>query len=350
MINKSFWKGKKVFLKGHTGFKGSWMSMWLSELGADVFGYSLAPESSPNHYSILNLEDRIHSTIGDIRDLEKLKRKMKIANPEILIHMAAQPLVRRSYHDPVDTYSTNVMGTVNVLESARQCPDLKVIVNVTTDKVYENLELDVPFKERDRLGGFDPYSNSKACSELITSSYRSSFLKDSQVKIVTARAGNVIGGGDWSEDRLIPDIVRACEKKTIVDIRNPNAIRPWQHVLESINGYLKLVEYVDSHDSFETSWNFGPGATDFMTVGEVLKFIQNEIPEMELKFRLNQSDLYESQILKLDNSQALNRLGWKSRWSYSQAIKNTMDWYLKFSKGGSSFDMTLEQIKQFEGS
>jgi CDP-glucose 4,6-dehydratase len=345
MINKNFWKNKKVFLTGHTGFKGSWMCLWLNELGAVVHGYSLAPITNPSLYELAGIGKRIKSsTIGDIRDLEKLKASMTAANPDVVIHMAAQPLVRKSYRDPVETYSTNVMGTVNLLEAVKACPNVKVTINVTTDKVYENKELDVPFKEEDRLGGFDPYSNSKACSELVTASYRSAF----DLKVVTARAGNVIGGGDWSEDRLIPDIIRAYTKKETVTIRSPRAIRPWQHVLESLAGYLELTEYLYRTDKdYIESWNFGPGTEDFMTVGDIMNVIKTELPHMGLKFETKEAYLHEAQILKLDNTLAKNNLNWSSHWPAKTAIHKTFEWYEKLLSGTDAYEITLSQIQDF---
>lgn len=349
MINKNFWKNKKVFLTGHSGFKGSWLALWLNELGADVYGYSLAPITNPSLFELTDLAKRVHSTIGDIRDFSALQKAIKSADPDIVIHMAAQPLVRKSYRDPIETYSTNVMGTVNILEAVKSCSNVKVVINVTTDKVYENKELDIPFKEEDRLGGFDPYSNSKACSELVTSSYRSSFFAESNIKVVTARAGNVIGGGDWSEDRLIPDIIRAYTKKETVTIRSPKAIRPWQHVLESLAGYLELTEYLYKADKdFIHSWNFGPGTSDFMTVGDIVNFVKKELPHMELNFEIKEANLHEAQILKLDNSLAKEKLNWSSNWNAKKAIKKTFEWYEGYSGGKNAMEITIAQIREFD--
>ena len=349
MINKVFWNNKKVFVTGHTGFKGSWLCLWLKELGAEVHGYSLAPITNPSLFELAGISNLIKSsTFGDIRDFEKLKRCMADAAPDIVIHMAAQPLVRKSYRDPIETYSTNVMGTVNFLEAVKVCPTVKAVINVTTDKVYENKELDKPFKEEDRLGGFDPYSNSKACSELVTSSYRSSFFSQSGLKVVAARAGNVIGGGDWSEDRLIPDIIRAYTQKEKVTIRSPRAIRPWQHVLESLAGYLTLAEYLYAQKSdYIESWNFGPGTEDFMTVGEIINFIKNDIPEMKLEFEVKEADLHEAQILKLDNTLAKKNLNWSSHWNAKTAIRKTLDWYYQYLNGKNPYELTMAQIREF---
>lgn len=349
MIKKEFWKNKKVFVTGHTGFKGSWLCLWLHHLGAEVHGFSLSPITTPSLFELAGVANLIKcSTIGDIRDFEKLKAVMSSANPEIVIHMAAQPLVRKSYRDPIETYSTNVMGTVNLLEAVKFSSNAKVVINVTTDKVYENKDMDVPFKEEDRLGGFDPYSNSKACSELVTSSYRSSFFADNRLKVVTARAGNVIGGGDWSEDRLIPDIIRAYNKKEKVIIRNPGAIRPWQHVLESIAGYLELAQHLSLADNdYIQSWNFGPGTEDFMTVGDIINFIKNDVPQMALEFEIKESDLHEAQILKLDNTLAKNKLNWSSHWNARTAIRKTLDWYEQYYNGANVLELTLSQIREF---
>lgn len=349
MINRDFWKNKKVFLTGHTGFKGSWLSLWLTELGAKVYGYSLEPITSPSLFSLASVGKRITSSvIGDIRDYEKLSNALKKASPEIVIHMSAQPLVRKSYRDPIETYSSNVMGTVNILEAVRNTSSIEVVINVTTDKVYENKELDKPFNEEDRLGGFDPYSNSKACSELVTSSYRSSFLSQAGVKVVTARAGNVIGGGDWSEDRLIPDIIRAFTNKEKVTIRSPKAIRPWQHVLESLTGYLALVEYLYRTDNhFIEAWNFGPGTEDFKTVGDIISIVQSDFPHMNLQFEIKEANLHEAQILKLDNALAKQHLKWASHWSVKTAINKTFEWYEKYLNGADAYELTLSQIREF---
>lgn len=348
MINKEFWQGKRVFLTGHTGFKGSWLSLWLSQLGAEVHGYSLKPICEPNLFDTAKVVNKVNNTFGDIRDLKKLSETIQRANPEVIFHMAAQALVRESYHNPVDTYEINVMGTVNLLEAARSCRSLKTIINITTDKVYENKEWAWPYRESDPLGGHDPYSNSKACSELVTSSYISSFFgKDSQVSIVTGRAGNVIGGGDWSTDRLMPDIVRAIQSKSALKIRNPKAIRPWQHVLESLNGYLELAQYLDKKDAKVRSLNFGPGRESFVSVEQILSYVQQRHPL--LKIEIESSNLHEAQILKLDNTLANELLGWKSKWSYIETLNKTFDWYERFHSGADALDITLAQIEDFSG-
>jgi CDP-glucose 4,6-dehydratase len=348
MINRSFWKNKRVLVTGHTGFKGSWLSLWLNELQADVHGFALKPETNPSLFDLAKVGSKITSTFGDIRDITSLKAAVEKADPEIIIHMAAQPLVRKSYQDPVETYSINVMGTVNLLEAARSAKNLKTIINVTTDKVYDNKEWVWPYRENDRLGGFDPYSNSKACSELVTSSYRSSFFDNTGVKVVTARAGNVIGGGDWAEDRLIPDIIRAYQSKTKIKIRNPKAIRPWQHVLESLSGYLQLAEHLHDNNDYLKSWNFGPGTADFITVGQILNYVQKEMKEINLNVEFEEPKVHEAQILKLDNSQARENLNWKSVWNYSDAITKTFAWYIDMYSGKDASEITLKQIKEFE--
>lgn len=349
MINRDFWKGKRVFLTGHTGFKGTWLCHWLTDLGAEVHGFALQPETTTNLFELTNIKSKMNSVLGDVRDFKELKKSIDGASPDIVIHMAAQPLVRRSYRDPIETFSTNVMGTVNLLEAARSQRSVKVIINVTTDKVYENKEWVWPYRETDRLGGFDPYSNSKACSELVTNSFRSSYFNDTQVKVVTARAGNVIGGGDWAEDRLVPDIIRSFEAKEAVKIRNKNAIRPWQHVLESLSGYLHLTEYLyKAGDNYLPAWNFGPGTGDFMTVGALVETVQKEVPGLGLKFELNAPTVHEAQILKLDNAQAREHLGWKNQWDYKTAIRQTFGWYAEYFSGKNPVDITLAQLREFE--
>lgn len=277
-LSPKFWAGKRVFLTGHTGFKGSWLSLWLNSMGADLTGFALQPSSTPNLFELANIENDMTSIIGDIRDFDQIKKAINLARPEIVIHMAAQPLVRYSYQNPLETYATNVMGTLHLFESLRETIGLKVILNVTSDKCYENKEQGKAFKEEDPIGGYDPYSSSKGCAELVTSSYRSSFFNINEynithnVAMASARAGNVIGGGDWSKDRLIPDFVRALDKTEALNIRNPKAVRPWQHVLEPLAGYLALSERLYSDGiRFAEAWNFGPDESDAKTVMCVAK-------------------------------------------------------------------------------
>ncbi|MGG2084579.1 CDP-glucose 4,6-dehydratase [Lysinibacillus pakistanensis] len=349
MINTSFWKGKKIFLTGHTGFKGSWLSIWLNELGAIVHGYALEPNTDPSLFKLAGVENLIESTIADIQDLQRLKKTMIEFQPDIVIHMAAQPLVRESYTNPIDTYSINVMGTAHVLESVRYSSTVKAVINVTTDKVYENKEWVWGYREEDRLGGYDPYSNSKACSELVTSSYINSFFNPNDyekhgVAIATARSGNVIGGGDWATDRLIPDVMRAVVKQEEIIIRNPNAIRPWQHVLEPLLGYLILAEKLYLNGiKWSGAWNFGPDFCD-MKVQELLDvFLANFETKCNIKYEL--TNIHEAQLLKLSCDKAKNILGWKPLFSTEEAISQTSQWYKNTLTTNQYLEYTLQQIR-----
>lgn len=351
MINKEFWKNKKVLITGHTGFKGSWLSIWLHELGANVCGYSLEPNTEPSLFKLANIEQLLHSNIGDIRDLPHLQQVFSEFEPEIVFHMAAQPLVRESYVNPVDTYSTNVMGTVNILESVRFCPSVKAIVNVTTDKVYENKEWNWGYREIDRLGGYDPYSNSKACSELVTSSYTSSFFNPEKyeqhgVAVGTARAGNVIGGGDWSKDRLIPDIIKSINNNEKIIIRNPSAVRPWQHVLEPLQGYLMLAEklYLEGV-KWNGAWNFGPKESN-LTVKELLNiFIANINKKIDIEY--TQSILQETNILKLNCEKAMTSLKWIPRADSNTNVLKALRWYERYNQGEDALSITCSQISEW---
>lgn len=346
-VNSVFWKGKKVYLTGHTGFKGSWLSLWLQNMGALVKGYSLDVNTQPSLFYEANVAKEMDSEIGDIRDLEYLTKSMTDFNPDILIHMAAQPLVRLSYKEPVETYSTNVIGTVNVLEAARKCKDLKAIVCVTTDKCYENKEWEWGYRENEPMGGHDPYSSSKGCAELVASAYRRSFFSSEETaSLATARAGNVIGGGDWAEDRLIPDILRAFEKSEQVPIRNPLSTRPWQHVLEPLSGYLVLAQelYLNG-DEFAEGWNFGPKDEDCKPVSWI-------IDEMVKYWGVNASwvldknnNPHEAGFLKLDCSKALNRLKWKPKWNLQFALKLIVDWHKLYINGADIKKQCLREIK-----
>lgn len=353
MINKDFWKNKKVFLTGHTGFKGSWLSIWLHELGASVYGYALDSNTNPSLFELANVKKIVESTFGDIRDLQALKSAMQAFQPDIIIHMAAQPLVRESYENPVDTYSTNLMGTVNVLESVRFCPSVKAIINVTTDKVYENKEWVWGYRETDRLGGFDPYSNSKACSELVTSSYMNSFFNPNEYKhhgvaIATARAGNVIGGGDWARDRLIPDIIRAIERDEKIIIRNPNAVRPWQHVLEPLCGYLMLAEKLYSEGpKWNGAWNFGPDESNLKSVSSIVTDLIKLLNYSPSNLKLIPSNLHEAQLLVLENSKSRKYLNWVPKLNYEQTLKMVFEWYSTMKNEKSTFEICLKQINDF---
>lgn len=325
------YKNKRVLVTGHSGFKGSWLSLWLKNLGASVFGISLPPDTCPNHFELLNLD--IESYYFDIRDALKLRKKIAEINPDIIFHLAAQPLVRRSYSSPLETWETNVMGTANLLEACRYLDKLSAVVIITTDKCYENKEQREGYKETDQLGGHDPYSASKAGSELVASSYRKSFFNNpSDALIATARAGNVIGGGDWSEDRLIPDLFRAMEKNHDLEIRSPTSTRPWQHILDCLSGYLALgKKLLDENKDFADSWNFGPGLDGNKRVIDLLEEIKQDLPS--IRWRL--SDLphpHEANLLYLDCEKAIEKLEWKPVWSFNETVKNTSNWYKSWLK------------------
>jgi CDP-glucose 4,6-dehydratase len=342
----NFWKDKRVLITGHTGFKGSWLSFWLNSLGAKVCGYSLLPETNPNLFENLNLENLIESNIGDIRDLSNFSQTITDFQPDIVFHLAAQPLVRRSYREPIETYTTNVIGTINILEAIRQVDSVKSAVIITTDKVYENEERSFGYSENDRLGGFDPYSNSKACAELAVSSYRNSFFADGKCLIATARAGNVIGGGDWSEDRLLPDVFRSLIFGENLLIRNPNSVRPWQHTLEPLNGYMLLAEklFVGNKD-FANAWNFGPEDEDAKPVGFILDEIK-QIWDEEVNWQIAVGEHpHETNLLKLDSSKSKNELGWKPKLSLPEALKLTSDWYKAFKNKEDLIEITNKQIE-----
>ncbi|MEM7207700.1 MAG: CDP-glucose 4,6-dehydratase [Pseudomonadota bacterium] len=353
-MDRNFWSKKKVLVTGHTGFKGSWLSMWLSEAGADVAGYSLAPNTQPSLFELANVARRIESHIGDIRDLEKIKNVMQEFKPDIVVHMAAQPLVRHSYSDPLETYTTNVIGTANVFEAIRQCESVSVVVNVTTDKCYENKEWCWGYREIEPLGGHDPYSSSKACSELVTTTYQKCFLNEKTgVRLASARAGNVIGGGDWSADRLIPDFMRSMLSGNAVQIRNPRSIRPWQHVLEPLSGYLLLVQKLSASEGehYVGAWNFGPVSSEAKTVG----WIANELCSkwegaewLDVSGEPENADMHEANYLQLDCGKANMELNWWPRTNLNVALQWIVDWYQSFSRGEGMESKTLDQIAQFE--
>lgn len=348
-VNSKFWKGKKVFITGHTGFKGSWLSLWLQSMGAEIKGFSLAPRTLPSLYYEANVGEKMESVFGDIRDKDFVLDSMRQFNPDVVFHMAAQPLVRASYREPIDTYSTNIMGTIHVLEGARYCSNLRAIVNVTTDKCYANNEWDWGYRENEPMGGFDPYSSSKACSELVTNAYRSSFLKKSGIAVATARAGNVIGGGDWSEDRLIPDILNAFVNKEPVVIRNPNSIRPWQHVLEPLSGYLILAEklYINGHP-FAEGWNFGPYDQDVQPVLWIVEKMTSDWNHKE-KWKIDSDEQpHEANYLKLDISKAKNHLGWMPSWDLTVAIDKIIKWHKSWISGTNAQALCLRQINEFQ--
>ncbi|RII33944.1 CDP-glucose 4,6-dehydratase [Clostridium chromiireducens] len=321
-----FYNKKSVFITGNTGFKGSWLTKILIMAGAKVTGFSLIPNTNPSLFNIINIEDNINSIIGDIRDLEHLKKELYNSKPDIVFHLAAQPLVRESYKNPVYTYETNVIGTVNLLESIRNCKSVRSVVIVTTDKVYKNNEWDWGYREIDSLDGFDPYSNSKSCSELVTHSYINSFFSDQRVAISTARAGNVIGGGDFSEDRIIPDCIRAAIKKENILVRNPQSIRPYQHVFEALLGYLLIAEKQYDDKNFEGNYNIGPNEDGCVTTASLVETFCNSWGNINWTSRLEDTNFYESNLLKLDCSKIKNKLGWKPKLSIKEAIDLTIEW------------------------
>ena len=347
-MNPDFWKDRSVFLTGHTGFKGGWMTLALSQMGAKVSGYSLVSPTKPNFFSILKLKKYlVKSTIGNILDLKLLKKSIKEAKPSIVIHMAAQPLVHQSYKTPIETIMTNVIGTANIFEAAKDTNTIKAIINVTTDKCYENNEQLISYKENDRLGGHDPYSGSKACSELITATYRKSFLSKIDIHLASARAGNVIGGGDWSNDRLLPDFFRSLEVGKPMYVRSPNAIRPWQHVLEPISGYMKLAEkLVLNGKDYANAWNFGPNDDDAKSVGWVIDQLCNKIPGAHW-ITDKEKHPHESILLKLDSTKAKKYLDWKPKWDAELAIHKTIDWYKAWKKGKEMSSISISQIDEF---
>jgi len=346
--NPDFWRNKSVFLTGHTGFKGGWLTLWLSMLGAKVTGYALAPSTQPSFFSAVNLERHLtQNYLANINDYETLEAALATANPVIILHLAAQPLVRQSYAEPLETYQANVMGTANLLQAARHCSAVQAIVVVTSDKCYENQAWPWGYRETDTLGGYDPYSNSKACQELVVSAFRQSYLQDKGVAIATARAGNVIGGGDWSEDRLIPDAMRAHAAQACLTIRSPQATRPWQHVLEPLAGYLVLAEQLWVNPGLAGGWNFGPLDSDVRTVEEVLE-LTSQCLAGGLQWRVDTlAQPHEAQLLKLDCSKSMHLLSWKPRWGLEQALAYTCDWYRHFSAKRSAWEISQFQITRY---
>lgn len=346
-ITPSFWHGKKVFLTGHTGFKGSWLTEILLSFGAEVTGYALAPQGTPNHFDILNLAPRLKAHhIADIRDRTALANALQQAEPDIILHLAAQPLVRLSYEQPVETFDINIMGTLYLLEAARQTQNARACVVVTTDKCYLNEDTGKMFVEDDKLGGLDAYSASKAAAEIVAHCYNASFLKKTDLRMATARAGNVIGGGDWAADRLIPDVVRAAEKNTPVHIRSPQATRPWQHVLEPLRGYLQLAEKLYSGEGeYREGWNFGPKPEDIQPVSAVLTTLQKHLP-FDLQIDTNPQP-HEARTLALDIAKAAGRLGWTPQLRLQDALKMTGEWYKAHNSGQDAAALTRAQIREY---
>ncbi len=349
-VNPDFWRGKRVFLTGHTGFKGGWLCMLLRSLGATVHGYALTPPTTPSLFVEAGVEAMLAShTLADIRDLAALTDAMASADPDIVLHLAAQPLVRYSYREPVETFAVNVMGTVNLLEAVRQHGGVRAIVNVTTDKCYENREWLWPYRENEAMGGHDPYSASKGCAELVTAAYRSAFLAASGASVATARAGNVIGGGDWADDRLIPDFLRAIDRGVELVIRSPRATRPWQHVLEPLSGYLMLAERLYGNGAeYAEGWNFGPREEDAKPVEWLLGEFAKAFPGMS--WRTEAGTLHEAHYLSLDSSKAHHRLGWRPRWSLQTALVQTAAWHKAWRNGEDMAAFTQAQIELYNQS
>ena len=339
MMFENIYRQKKIFVTGHTGFKGSWLILWLLDLGAQVFGYSLEPPTEPNHYNLLSLP--VESIVGDIRDLSRVCQSIQSFKPDMVFHLAAQSLVRKSYGDPIGTFETNVIGTVNVLEACRQTDSVKAALIVTSDKCYENRDHISGYRETDPMGGHDPYSASKGCAELVTASYGRSFFsvesyqKTHQTLVASVRAGNILGGGDWGEDRLVPDIVRAASRNEKVLIRNPQAIRPWQHVMEPLAGYLLLgQQLLEGKRDFSGAWNFGPEERGHKNVLAVVKELQSYWPAIDFEIDSGGRDLHEADLLKLDCSKAHANLGWRPIWNDTKMLEKTVQWYREFYESG----------------
>ncbi len=354
-MNEAFWRGKRVFLTGHTGFKGSWLSLWLQSMGAELSGFALTPPTEPSLFEIAQVGKGMRSYVGDIRDFDALQAALVESKPEIVIHMAAQPLVRYSYDHPVETYATNVMGTIHLLEALRKLDTVRAIVNVTTDKCYENQEWAWGYREHEPMGGYDPYSNSKACAELVTSAYRSSFFNPERyaehgVALASARAGNVIGGGDWAKDRLIPDIVNAFSQGRTVSIRNPQAIRPWQHVMEPLRGYLMLAERLyEQGTAFAEGWNFGPNDVDAKPVEWIVRNLASKWGTGAAWQVEQDSALHEANYLKLDISKARSRLAWEPQLTLDEALGLIVDWYQGYNNKLDMRALVLQQLAMYNG-
>lgn len=349
MVDLSFFKGKKVFITGHTGFKGSWICEILKFAESEIIGYGLMPQSKPNLFTIIgnDNETSLQSIIGDVRDYEKLDSVLREYKPEIVIHLAAQPLVRESYKNPIYTYETNVMGTVNVLESIRNCDTVRSFLNVTTDKVYENKEWEWGYRENEPLDGHDPYSNSKSCSELITHSYKKSFFKNAAVAISTARAGNVIGGGDFSTDRILPDCIKAVCNRQLINLRNPNSIRPYQHVLEPLFAYLLIVKKQYETSDFSDYYNVGPNEDDCIKTRDLVDIFCDKWGSKKLWETRNTDDLHEANYLKLDCSKIKTKLNWSPCWDIEKAIEETVSWTKEYLAGNNMRKVMKQQILEY---
>ena len=347
-ISPSFWHSKKVLVTGHTGFKGSWLSLWLQTMGADLCGIALAPPTEPSLFAQAKVADGMRHQLADVRDFEKIKKIFQSFQPDIVLHLAAQPLVRESYKAPIETYSTNVMGTVHVLEASRRTKSVRAVINVTTDKCYENREWVWGYRENEPIGGHDPYSSSKGCSELVSAAYRKSFFEDAEIQVATARAGNVIGGGDWARDRLIPDIIKSIQENIPTKIRNPNAIRPWQHVLEPLSGYLLLAEGLyNKKDGMSGAWNFGPRDEDAQNVQWVANELSKKMGQSPIFLPDPKNHPHEANFLKLDISKAKNKLGWEPRWSLNTALDRIVDWNRSLNQKEDIRKKSVSQILEY---
>jgi CDP-glucose 4,6-dehydratase len=348
VINPDFWRGKRVLLTGHTGFKGSWLGLWLQSMDAIVCGVALPPPSTPALFDVARVAEGMEHQIADIRDFDTLLPKVTEFEPEIVLHLAAQPLVRLSYHEPVETYATNVMGLIHVLEAVRKTSSVRAMVNVTTDKCYENQEWIWGYRETEAMGGHDPYSSSKGCAELVSSAYRRSFLQAEGIALATARAGNVIGGGDWAADRLLPDILCALEQGRSIEIRNPHAIRPWQHVLEPLSGYLALAERLfDCGETYAEGWNFGPHDADARPVQWIVEHMCEAWGEDASWHQQPGSHPHEANLLKLDISKAQKHLQWTPRWSLETSLEHIVDWHRHWLSGADMRGVCLNQISRY---
>ncbi|MND79987.1 CDP-glucose 4,6-dehydratase [compost metagenome] len=351
-LNRAFWAGKRVLLTGHTGFKGSWLALWLQELGAEVSGFALDPGTDPSLFELARVGTGLKDVRGDLRDLGALLELVAEVQPEIVLHLAAQPLVREGYRDPLGTYSSNVIGTLNLLEAIRQIGGVRACVLVTTDKVYANQEWAWPYRESEALGGHDPYSSSKACCELLAQSYAASFFAPGRynehgLALATARAGNVLGGGDFAPERLIPDVLKAWSANAPVTLRYPQAVRPWQHALEPLAGYLQLAARLfEEGPAFSGAWNFGPGEADMCSVGEVVSLLAKRWPQAA-GLRVEASDLHEAGLLRLDSSRARQLLGWRTRWSLKECLQHTLDWHVAWKSGDDMRAVTLDQLNLY---
>lgn len=353
MVNLNIYKGKRILLTGHTGFKGSWMAIWLHSLGAEVIGYALEPYSEKDNFVLSRIGEKIYADIrGDLRDRKKLHDTFKKFQPEIVFHLAAQPLVRLSYDCPVETYEINVMGSINIMEEVRQCQATKIAVMITTDKCYENKEQLWGYRENEAMGGYDPYSSSKGAAEIAISSWRRSFMNPTQYEkhgksIASARAGNVVGGGDWALDRIIPDCIRALETNKVIEIRSPQSVRPWQHVLEPINGYLTLgAKMIENPTKYAEGWNFGPTTDAIVPVWDIAQMVIESYEKGELKDISNPHALHEAKLLALDISKARFELDWKPRWDIRTTISKTVEWYKNYPKE-NIYQLCLKQIAEY---